>query len=302
MYSFFLDLFFLNLDLRYIEESMIRRNYSESTIKTYLSIIKDYANYCEVHQLDTKNDAEPYIMYLIQKNAAISTQNQAINAIKYYWEKILGKKKEYINIERPLKVKKLPTVLSLEEVQRLLSGAHNLKHRTLLSTIYACGLRISEVCNLRISQINGDRRIIHIQQSKGKKDRVVPVPESLLKLWREYYLKFKPKVYLFEGAINPDDPTPKPYSPTSVRKLLHRLSAKVGILKKVNPHTLRHSYATHLYEKGINLRSIQVLLGHNSSKTTEIYTHVSNSHIANTPSPFDFLSSNAKFDNPLEGK
>lgn len=179
----------------------------------------------------------------------------------------------------------------MKEVSRLFDVVENDKHKAILQTIYACGLRISELLHLEIAHICGDRKTFHLKGSKGKKDRIVPVPEELLVHLRIYYKKNLPHKYLFEGhgstALNP-----KPYTAASVRKLLHRAAKKAHIKKTVTPHTLRHSYATHLYENGINLRSIQVLLGHNSSKTTEIYTHVTNMHIKNTPSPLQFLKKN----------
>lgn len=281
---------------------MQRKNYAQSTINTYISFLKQYAGYCKANNLNPKTDAEPYLQYLVKSKAAISTQNQAINAIKYYWENILGKEKQYLNIDRPLKNKSIPKVLSIEQVEEIMKRCTNLKHRTMLSMIYACGLRVGEICSLEVKDINGKRNSIHIKKGKGKKDRMVPIPESLLNLLRTYYKTYKPKVYLFEGQVKSGTTDIPAYSPTSIRKVLNRLAIQAGITIKVNPHTLRHSYATHLYEKGISLRSIQVLLGHNSSKTTEIYTHVSNSHVLNTPSPFDFLPSSSKFEENLEQK
>jgi site-specific recombinase XerD len=279
-----------------IENKMLQRNYAKSTINTYVSFIKQYFLFCKKSHLDPIKDAEPFIRSLISKGAAVNTQNQAINAIKYYWENYEGMNRQYIKIERPLKNKVLPTVLSVEEVGQILGRAENLKHRTMLSIVYACGLRVSELCNLKVNEINGKRNSLHIKQSKGRKDRIVPLPESLLVLMRKYYLQYKPTNYLFEGQNTGDQLDYKPYSATSVRKIIKRLASQAGIRKNVTPHTLRHCYATHLYEKGISLRSIQVLLGHSSSKTTEIYTHISNTHILNTPSPLDYLPSQGIFE------
>lgn len=279
-----------------IERKMIQRNYAPSTIHTYISFLKQYALFCKQEGKDPKKDAEPFLQHLISKGSAISTQNQAINAIKYYWEQILGKKKEYIQIERPLKEKRLPLVLSVHEVDELLGRVENLKHRTMLCMIYACGLRVSELCNLRIRDVNGKRKSLHIKQSKGRKDRIVPLPDTLLKLMRIYYKQYQPKDYLFEGQVAAGNFESRPYSPASIRSIIKNASRRAGLMKKITPHTLRHSYATHLYETGISLRSIQVLLGHGSSKTTEIYTHVSNTHILNTPSPLDNLPSQHIFD------
>ncbi|MBX2846283.1 MAG: tyrosine-type recombinase/integrase [Saprospiraceae bacterium] len=271
-----------------IKQLMQRRNLSPNTISVYISFIRQYFEYCSVNQLDTLNAIEPFIYSLIQKGCAISTQNQAINALKFFLEHYLGLPKKYYTIVRPQKEKKLPVVLTLEEVQSIFNNTHNWKHKMILKLIYACGLRVSELIQLEISAVDGQAKIIRIFQAKGRKDRIVPIPEELLQELRLYYKKYRPKKYLFEG-VGKDKQNPKPYSATSIRKVLMRAVRRSKINKRVVVHTLRHSYATHLYEHGIDLRSIQVLLGHNSSKTTEIYTHVANNHLKNIPSPLQFL-------------
>lgn len=273
-----------------IAKKLKRKNYSKSTQDIYLFYIDNYLTYCKGLKLDTTTGIEPYIQHLISQKRAISTQNQAINAIKFYLENILMLDKVHLKIDRPFKPAFLPTILSLEEIKLLFDNTSNLKHRTILKTIYGCGLRISEVINLKLEHIDGDRNCIAIKQGKGRKDRLVPLPEELLTELRLYYRAYKPKAYLFEGI--PQKATEDivvPYSASSIRAFLKLAVKRSKILKKVTPHTLRHSYATHLYEHGVNLRSIQVLLGHNSSKTTEKYTHVSNIHINKTPSPLSFL-------------
>ena len=274
-----------------IEDKLAVRNYARNTKKTYLAFLHKFDVFCELNGLDTGLDAKPFILSLIKENHSISTQNQAINAIKFYWEQVLGKERTYISIDRPMKERTLPSVLSLTEVEAILSTIRNFKHKMVLTTIYGCGLRISELLNLKISNIDSARMSIYTKGGKGRKDRVIPLPASLLIDLRTYFQLNKPKYFLFEG-IKPGTA----YSATSIRNVLQKAVQNVGIKKKVTVHTLRHSYATHLYERGINLRSIQVLLVHNSSKTTEIYTHVSNTHINNTPSPLEFLSSRAKLE------
>jgi site-specific recombinase XerD len=271
-----------------IEDNMIQRNYALNTILIYKSILKKFASYCVKNNINPKEDAISFLHYLIKEGFSISYQNQAINAIKYYWETILNKDRQFIKIDRPKRERKLPEVLSLHEVSRIIDTCKNFKHLMIIKTIYACGLRISELVNLEIKDINGKRNTIKIKLGKNKKDRVLPIPEELLKELRSYFFVYKPTKYLFEGKgstfINP-----KKYSASSIQVFVKKISKKAGILRTITPHTLRHSYATHLYEYGVNLRSIQVLLGHESSKTTEIYTHVSNVHIINTPSPLNFL-------------
>jgi len=270
--------------LQQINNKLIQRNYASSTIGTYLTYLKKYFAYCVTHKLDSAKDADPFIRSMIKANLSISAQNQAINAIKFYWEQILDQPRTFISIDRPMKEKKLPTVLSKDEVKRVFSATANLKHKIILKTVYACGLRIGELIKLKIKHIDGERKTIFIEQSKGKKDRLVPLPNSLLLEFRRYYKQYKPKTYLIEG---PELGTQ--YSTSSCNRILKR-ALKIGNIKKyATMHDLRHSYATHLYEHGVNLRSIQVLLGHNSSRTTEIYTHVTNRHLNKTPSPLDFL-------------
>lgn len=278
----------------FIEQKMRQRNYAQRTIEVYLSSLKQFAAYCRLHGLNPKEDIQPFLLYLIEMKYSVSYQNQVINAVKFYWEQVLGKERQYIQIDRPMKEHKLPEVLGLLEVNAIFSVCKNIKHLMILKTIYACGLRISEVLALEITDINSSRNTIKIRQSKGRKDRIVPIPEELLAELRQYYIKYKPCKYLFEGQFSTHE-KPEPYSAKSIQNVLKKCCKQAGIKRKITPHTLRHSYATHLYEHGVNLRSIQVLLGHNSSKTTEIYTHVSNMHIENTPSPLSFLMQ--KFDN-----
>ncbi len=276
--------------LEEIAKKLKRKNYSKSTQNIYLHYIECYLCYCKKHRLVPAVGIEPFIQHLISQKRAISTQNQAINAVEFYLENILMLDKVHLKIDRPFKPSFLPTILSLEEIKLLFDNTPNHKHRTILKTIYGCGLRISEVINLKIEHIDSDRNCIAIQQAKGRKDRLVPLPEELLEELRLYYKVYKPKTYLFEGApLKAMEGISLPYSTSSIRSFLRLAVKKSKILKKVTPHTLRHSYATHLYEHGVNLRSIQVLLGHNSSKTTEKYTHVSNIHINKTPSPLSFL-------------
>ena len=226
---------------------------------------------------------------LLRRNDARSTQNQAINAITFDWEQVLGRERSRIIIDRPMKPNALPVVLSLDEMKRILAAVHNIKHACILGIIYACGLRVSEVVALRIEDVDGNRNVLHVRQSKGRTDRIIPLPAALLADLRSYDKAFWPRAFLFEGQPKRNQPESQPSTATSVRAILKRAVSNAGIRKKVTPHTLRHSYATHLYEHGVNLRSIQELLGHSSSKTTEIYTHVSKVHLSRMPSPLDFL-------------
>jgi integrase/recombinase XerD len=187
-------------------------------------------------------------------------------------------------VHRPRREKTLPNVLSKEEVKAILEAPSNLKHRSMLSLIYACGLRRSELLNLTFKDIHTERNLLIVKQSKGKKDRVVPISNKIINLLRDYYKAYRPKNWLFEGQNGGEK-----YSEESLAKVLKQSLIKTKIQKPVTLHWLRHSYATHLLENGTDIRYIQELLGHSSSRTTEIYTHVSTRNIQNIVSPFDML-------------
>lgn len=263
-----------------------RKRYSLNTIKIYSSYFLDFQENMNGRDLRSlkKADINRYMLDLIRKRGiSASQQNQRINAIKFYYEKVLGRKKAYYHISRPKKDKKLPAVLSPSEVQRILDQVHNLKHRCILMTLYSGGLRRSELINLKVTDIDSERMLIRIQNSKGNKDRNTLLSNSLLNQLRLYYIKYKPNTWLFEG------PRGKKYSATSIENIFRRALHKSGITKHATPHTLRHSFATHLLEQGVNLRYIQVLLGHSSSKTTEIYTRVSSHKLSQIINPLDQL-------------
>lgn len=222
--------------------------------------------------------------YIHTKKLSASFQNQVVNGVKLFFRVVENKKMIVELIHRPRREKKLPNILSKEEVKMLLDVPKNIKHRAMLSLLYACGLRRSELLNLTLKDIQSDRNILIIKQSKGKKDRIVPLSNKVLELLREYYKEYKPKNWLFEGQIPYTQ-----YSAKSLESVLKQSLNKSNIDKPVSLHWLRHSYATHLLESGTDLRYIQELLGHKNSKTTEIYTHVSTSAIKMIKSPFDDL-------------
>ncbi len=260
------------------------KGYSENTIRTYnamfikfLKVFKDR----EPEQITT-DQIRRFLLWMIDtKGISSSYQNQLINAIKFYYEHVLKRSRQVYQLERPKKEKRLPGVLSLDEVQRLLGEINNTKHQAIISMIYSSGLRISELINLRISDIDSSRMQIRVVQSKGKKDRMTLLSEKMLVLLRTYFKRYKPRHWLFEGQ------TGGKYSKTSIQKVFHKAKKAAGIRKHATVHTLRHSFATHLLESGTDLRYIQELLGHGSSKTTEIYTHVSTRKLSNIKSPLD---------------
>ena len=234
----------------------------------------------ELHKTDILN----YLESLIQKGYSKSSQNQHINAIKFYYEKVLGKKREFYYVERPRKDRKLPVVLSKEEVQRLFQSSYNLKHKTILAIIYSCGLRVSEIINMKITDIDYERNTIWIRNSKSNKDRQVQLAFQIQELIKQYTLRYKPKQYLINGMNGGK------YSSASIQKMIKATACRATIEKDLTPHTLRHSFATHLLENGTDIRFIQHILGHSNIQTTQIYTHVSTSHVSKINNPSDSMN------------
>ncbi len=272
--------------LKQYKNLLIEKRYSQNTQGIYCSYFKDYCMHFKTEEIDkvTTSQINEYILQLIKsKNISISQQNQRINAIKFYYEKVLGRKKEYFELHRPKKENKLPKILSKDEVKSIFNVTNNLKHKCIMMLIYSAGLRRSELLNLRLTDIDSKRMVININGAKGKKDRISLLSDNLLQLLREYYKEYHPKRYLFEGENGGK------YSESSVGNILKKSARKAGIRKNVTPHMLRHSFATHLLEQGTDLRYIQELLGHASSKTTEIYTHVSKNAIDKITNPIDEL-------------
>jgi len=265
-------------------ELLQRKRYSQSTIISYTNYFQDFIQYFNNENINaiSCHQINNYILELIQcKGISVSQQNQRINAIKFYYEKVLGRKKQYIRISRPRKEFKLPTVLTLEEVEKIIQLTKNIKHKCILMTIYSGGLRRSELINLRVEDIDSERMLIKVCGAKGKKDRYTLLSERLLSELREYYLKYHPTHWLFEGQEGGQ------YSATSIEKIFHDAVKRSHIRKHVTPHSLRHSFATHLLEQGTNLRYIQALLGHASTKTTQIYTHVASNALMKIRNPLD---------------
>ena len=266
---------------------MHSKRYSNSTIATYSEAMKSFLVFYREKPIAeiTNEDVIVYNNdYILKNNLSASYQNQIVNAIKLYFKTIRETKIDIEKIHRPKRAKVLPNVLSKEEVKAILESHSNIKHKMMLSLIYSCGLRCGELLALKPVNIDSKRNIVLLKNSKGKKDRIAPLSPKILEMLREYYKVFKPKHYLFEGRIAGEQ-----YDARSLQLLLKQAIRKAGITKPVTLHWLRHSYATHLLESGTDLRYIQELLGHNSSKTTEIYTHVSTKSIQQIKSPFDDL-------------
>ena len=260
--------------------------YSTNTIDSYTFMFKEFINYYPDKELGdiTEEEIIGYLQYLVtERKISTSYQNQAINAIKFYYERVLGGRRKVYLIERPREEKFLPEVLSQEEVTALLNAIDNLKHKAVLMTIYSGGLRISELINLKIKDIDSNRMQIRIEQGKGKKDRYTLLGQKTLEVLRSYVKQYQPREWLFEGVNY------GPFSETSIKKALKTALERTKITKHVTPHTLRHSFATHLLESGTDLRYIQSLLGHQSTKTTEIYTHITVKGFDQIKNPLDRL-------------
>ena len=268
-----------------MQRKMEVARYSPNSIKTYLNATKQlFLHYPGKHPNAIRTeDIEAYQHHLASGKASNSYLNQVVNAVRYYYMNVVGDKQRVTFIERPRKERKLPTVLSEAEVGSLLRAVENLKHRCILMLIYSAGLRLSELINLRLPDVATDRHQLIVRGGKGNKDRITLLSAKVMAPLLQYLDQYAPKEHLFEGSDG------GAYSPRSVQLVFHRAKDKAGITTPATVHTLRHSFATHLLEKGTDLRYIQTLLGHSSSKTTEIYTHVSTKALGKIRSPLDDL-------------
>ncbi|MEZ4739390.1 MAG: tyrosine-type recombinase/integrase [Flavobacteriales bacterium] len=272
--------------LRAMERKLVIARYSESTIRVYTSATKQL--FIRFPEKDPKNITTEDIQTFQHELATVrkvsnSTLNQMVNAIRYYYKDVLQEHSRVKFIERPRKERKLPNVLSEEEVGALLRSVGNLKHQCILMLIYSAGLRLGELIALQRTDIIPERKQVVIRGGKGRKDRVSLLSEKILKKLDAYLAEYRPRTYLFEGQDG------GAYSATSVQAIFKAAKRRAGITAPATVHTLRHSFATHLLEKGTDLRYIQTLLGHSSSKTTEIYTHVSTKALGKIRSPLDDL-------------
>ena len=266
-----------------LTDFMIRKRYSRSTITSYSHHILLFLKFCHPTTNISHEDVLDYFTHLAsQDSVGSSFQNMAVNAVQIYMKVVHNQKMPTLGV-RPRREKRLPTVLSEQEVAAILGQLENIKHKSILSLIYSAGLRISESIHLELRDIDRSRGLLTIRQSKGKKDRYVPLSPKINALLTTYIEAYKPRKYLFEGQSG------GLYSDRSIQNVFGKACEKAGITKHVTVHTLRHSYATHLLENGTDLRYIQEILGHSSSKTTEIYTHVSKKMIGAIRSPFDDL-------------
>jgi len=274
-----------------LRRELLSRKYSYKTVKGYLYYNRDFLNFTGKLPSDINDsDIKDYLLYLAEeKQSATSTLNQAINALKFYYGTMLKKKFVY-EIKKPRKDKKLPIVLSKEEVTKILDSVDNIKHKAILMLVYSAGLRVSEVVKLKPEDIDGNRMLVFVKGAKGRKDRYTLLSDVTLKFLREYWKEYKPTKWLFPGPDKERHITIR-----TAQRIFETACERAGVKKEVTIHSLRHSFATHLLENGIDLRYIQELLGHKSSKTTEIYTHVSSKDFRRIQNPLDQILKEKKW-------
>ena len=262
------------------------KGYSNCTIKTYqnefiqfLSTLKNYpVDSCDAQKVRS------YLLYCYDHlKLTENTLHSRLNALKFYFEQVLHREKFFVDIPRPKKHSHLPKTIHANDIKKMFDATINLKHNTMLKLCYGMGLRLSEITNMKITDIDSNNMQVFIEKGKGKKDRYVNLPQSILEQLRAYYRVYRPKLYLFEGQDGGQ------YSARSTQQVFKNALHKAGINKQVGIHSLRHSYATHLLEQGTDIRFIQELLGHKDLKTTLLYTEVTNSSIRKVISPLDKL-------------
>ncbi|WP_379133670.1 tyrosine-type recombinase/integrase [Paenibacillus sp. sgz500958] len=278
-----------NSDLKQrLKNELILRGYSPKTVKAYCSQVERFVNYVRevdntnrIQEYSRTNRIQVYSLSLLDRKCSHAYINQAISAIKFYYQKVLLED-EQVSYVRPKKENKLPNVMSMQEVMLILKSTANLKHRAILYLTYSSGLRVGEVVRLRFQDIDPERRTLHVRQGKGRKDRVTILSSAAFEIVEQYVSQYRPQEWLFPGQIGGKHITER-----SVQKCFDQALEASGIPKQVSLHSLRHSFATHLLEGGIDIRYIQELLGHQSSRTTERYTHVSVKDVRRIQSPLD---------------
>ncbi len=277
-------------DIEVLKRELIIRKYSKKTFNSYVYYnLQLLRRSIKTSDLITNNDIKNYLHYLIdENNFSTSTINTVLSALKFYYEKLL-RKNFFFDIQRPKKDKKLPSVLNKDEIMSIFKVLSNLKHRAILMTIYSSGLRVSEVVKLRSKDIDRKRKTIFIKGAKGRKDRYSLLADTALVILTKYFYAYEPKIWLFPGQ-NPENHI----SIRTVQEIFYQAKVKANITKDVTVHSLRHSFATHLLESGVDIRYIQELLGHKSTKTTEIYTHVSVKNYKEITNPLDKIFNDEK--------
>ena len=274
-----------------MHDELVRRNYAATTIRTYLHALNTCRRQHPGRRLDQLGPRElrRYQAHLFEeRKLAIGTVGLHVAALRFFYVRVLKRRALKEELPTPKRHRRLPTVLSPEEVRRLIAGAKNLFHRTMLMTLYGTGLRRSELCHLQVRHIDSQRMVLRVERGKGGVDREVPLSPTLLTALREYYRWMRPQTYLFPGTKD-GWRTDKPITSKVIWDAVRCAARAAGITRRVSPHTLRHSYATHLLEAGADLRTIQVLLGHADLSHTTVYLHLSQRHLQAAPNPLEQL-------------
>jgi len=271
-------------------EELQRRNYSPTTIRYYLRVVENFArHFGKRPDRLTQDNIREYQVYLLQeRKLQAGTVGLHIAALRFFFVKTLRRPYLQLDLPSPKRPKRLPTVLSPDEVARLIESANNLLDYAMLMTLYATGVRRAELSRLKVEDIDSQRMIVHIRQGKGNRDRDVPLTPKLLKTLREYWQWMKPRTYLFPGMVN-NWRADKPLTPKCVWSAVQDAAKRAGITKRVSPHTLRHSWATHLLENGTDLRTIQMLMGHADLRATSVYLHLSRRHLQAVVNPAEAM-------------
>jgi integrase/recombinase XerD len=272
---------------RMLEDLRIR-NYAPATVRCYIRVVAEFAQHFNKppDQLGAEEVRRYQLFLLNEKRVKLSSYIQAVCALRFFYQNTLHRRIEIDRIPLPRYEKKLPVILSKAEVKALLEAPRNLKHRAMLATMYGAGLRVSEVASLKVSDLDRERRVIWVRGGKGHKDRQVMLAQPLREVLAAYWRWKRPTGWLFPGN-KPDSPI----ATNSVFKACVAAARKAGISKPIHPHSLRHAFATHLLDEGVNLLVIQTLLGHVHLKTTARYLHLSDSALRSTKSPLEMLGS-----------
>ena len=270
-------------------EELQRRNYAPSTIESYLRAVEDFARYFHKRpdQLNQEHLRKYHIHLMRERKLAINTVVARIAALRFFFFKTLRRPYVRIDLPYPKRCEYLPVFLSQEEVTRLIDSASNRFHFVMLMTLYGTGVRRSELCRLKLTDIDSERMVIHIRQGKGRRDRDVPLSPKLLETLRDYWRWKKPKTYLFPSIVTKYGE--RPLTTKAVWFAVRAAAKRVGLKKTISPHTLRHSWATHLLENGTDLRTIQALLGHADLEATAVYLHLSHRHLLAVTNPIETL-------------
>jgi integrase/recombinase XerD len=279
-------------------EELQRRNYSSETIRAYLFAVKAFATYFgkRPDQLRQEHLRQYQLHLLNERKLTVDTIVGRIAALRFFFSKVLRRPYRDIDLVYPKRPERLPVILSEEEVAQLIESAATSYHRVILMTLYGAGLRREELCRLKVTDVDSQRMVLHVRQGKGHKDRDITLSPRLLEVLREYWKWRKPKTYLFPSYHSKR--REQPISSRTVYYAVCEAARRAGIQKKVYPHLLRHSWATHLLERGTDLRTIQIQLGHFDLETTTIYLHLSQRHLQSIPNPIETLPISGLGDKP----